>query len=59
MLEQKHGERAKMKQDLVDANNRIADLIKEGDERQVALERVKEQEMTYVFHVAHNGPKMH
>ena len=42
-------ERDKYKADLSEANSRILLLVKEGDDRQSALERSREKELLYVF----------
>ena len=44
-LDNSNGEKEKLKTDMVDANNRIGMLVKEGDERQTLFERNKEKEL--------------
>jgi hypothetical protein len=39
------GERDKLKQDLHEANTRIAFLVREGDERHQNIEKTKEREI--------------
>ena len=51
LSEQKAAERQKLKQDLNEANARISLLVKEGDDRQTALERLKEHELRCVADV--------
>ena len=43
-------ERDKLRSDYTDANQRITILVKEGDDRCTALEKLKDKEIAWVFY---------